>query len=85
MNDTQLYLAIGLPIVTVMLTWLASRAENNRNTDRLDRNIESLRGYIGTLKNELIAIRNDHHRDFVSLMSSMVPLHERMAKIEAEK
>jgi hypothetical protein len=82
MHNTQLYLAIGLPIMTVMLTWLASRAENNRNTDRIDRNIESLRADIGALKSEVIAIRNDHHKDFVSLMSYMVPLHERMAKIE---
>jgi hypothetical protein len=89
MNNTQLYLAIGLPMMTVLLTWLASRAELNRNVDRLDRSIETLRADImresaGT-RSELVAIRNDHHKDLVALMGYMVPLHERMAKLEAQK
>jgi hypothetical protein len=85
MNNTQLYLAIGLPMFTVLFAWLAGRAELNRNVDRLDRTMESLRSDIGSLKTELIAIRNDHHKDLVSLMGFMVPLHERMAKLEAQK
>jgi hypothetical protein len=77
MNNTQLYLSIGLPMLTIILTWLASRTELNRQIDRIDRSIE-------TLRTELVAIRNDHHKDLVSLMGYMVPLHERMAKIEAQ-
>ncbi len=78
MNNTQLYLSIGLPIMVFILTWLANRAEMNRHIDRIDRNLESVRS-------ELAAIRNDHHKDLVSLMSYMVPLHERMAKLESQK
>jgi hypothetical protein len=74
MNNTQLYLSIGLPMLTIILTWLASRTELNRQIDRIDRSLE-------TLRNELISIRNDHHKDLVSLMGYMVPLHERMAKL----
>lgn len=89
MNNTQLYLAIGLPMLTVILTWLASRAELNRNVDRIDRTLESMRNEItrenASLHAELVAIREDHHRDFVALMGYMVPLHERMAKIESQK
>jgi hypothetical protein len=74
MNNTQLYLAIALPMLTVILAWMANRSDLNRLSEKLDRNMESLRA-------ELIAIRNDHHKDLVSLMSYMVPLHERMANI----
>jgi hypothetical protein len=77
MNNTQLYLSIGLPMLTIILTWLASRTELNRQIDRIDRSIE-------TLRTELVSIRNDHHKDLVSLMGYMVPLHERMAKIESQ-
>jgi hypothetical protein len=75
MNNMQLYLSIGLPMVVFILTFLASRAEMSRHIDRIDRNLESLRS-------ELAAIRNDHHKDLLALMGYMVPLHERMAKIE---
>jgi hypothetical protein len=77
LNNTQLYLSIGLPMLTIILTWLASRTELNRQIDRIDRSME-------TLRTELIAIRNDHHKDLVGLMGYMVPLHERMAKIESQ-
>jgi hypothetical protein len=77
MNNTQLYLAIGLPMLTIILTWLASRTELNRQVDRIDRSMDALR-------TELVAIRNDHHKDLVTLMGYMVPLHERMAKIESQ-
>ncbi len=77
MNNTQLCLSIGLPMLTIILTWLASRTELNRQIDRIDRSIE-------TLRTELVSIRNDHHKDLVSLMGYMVPLHERMAKIESQ-
>jgi hypothetical protein len=89
LNNTQLYLIIGLPMLTVILAWLANRSDINRLSDKLDRNMESLRNGLtretAGLRAELIAIRNDHHKDFVSLMSYMVPLHERMAKIEARE
>ncbi len=76
MNNTQLYLSIGIPTLTVVLAWLANRSDLNRLSDKVDRNAEALRA-------EMTAMRNDHHKDFVSLMSYMVPLHERMAKLEA--
>jgi hypothetical protein len=78
LNNTQLYIAVALPMLTVILAWLANRSDINRLSEKLDRNMESLRA-------ELVAIRNDHHKDMVSMMSYMVPLHERMAKIEARE
>ena len=37
------------------------------------------------LRAEFAAMRSDHHKDFVPLMSYMVPWHERMAKLESGK
>ena len=78
MNNTQLYIAVALPMLTVILAWLANRADINRLSDKLDRNMESLRA-------EIAAMRADHHRDLVALMGYMVPLHERMAKLASRK
>jgi hypothetical protein len=89
LNNTLLYIAVALPMLTVILAWLANRSDINWLGEKLDRNTESLRTELtketASLRAELIAIRNDHHKDFVSLMSYMVPLHERMAKLEAQK
>ena len=75
MNNTQLYLSIGVPTLTVILAWLSNRSDINRLNDKVDRLAESLRA-------EMTAIRNDHHKDNLTLMGYMVPLHERMAKLE---
>ena len=66
MNNTQLYLSIGIPTLTVILAWLANRSDLNRLSDKVDRNAETLRA-------EMTAMRNDHHKDLVSLMGYMVP------------
>jgi hypothetical protein len=72
MNNTQLYLTIGIPTFTVILAWLSNRAELNRNIERVDRSLDALRS-------EIVALRNDHHKDNLALMGYMVPLRERMA------
>ena len=90
MNNTQLYLSIGIPTLTVILAWLSNRSDLNRLNDKVDRLAESvraetasvrseLRGEMASLRAELVAIRNDHHRDNTALMGYMVPLRERMA------
>ncbi len=76
MNNTQLYLTIGIPTFTVILAWLSNRADLNRSIERVDRSIDALRA-------EIVALRNDHHKDNLALMGYMVPLHERMAKLES--
>ncbi len=75
MNNMQLYLTIGVPILTVILAWLSSRYDLNRLNDKVDRLAESMRA-------EMTAMRNDHHKGNLTLMGYMVPLHERMAKLE---
>ncbi len=86
MNNTQLYLSIGVPTLTVILAWLSNRSDINRLSDKVDRMGEVLNGKIenqgSSLRAELTAIRSDHHKDNMALMGYMVPLHERMAKLE---
>ena len=76
MNNVQLYLTIGIPTLTVILAWVSNRSDNNRTNDKIDRLTESLHA-------EMTALRNDHHKDNLALMGYMVPLHERMAKLES--
>ena len=75
MNNIQLYSSTGIPTLTVILAWLSNRSDHNRLNDKVDHLVESLR-------TEMSAIRNAHHRDNMSLMGYRVPLHERMAKLE---
>ncbi len=78
MNNTQLYLSIGVPTLTVILAWLSNRSDLNRLNDKVDRLSEALHA-------EMTAIRSDHHKDNVALMGYMVPLHERMARLESHE
>jgi hypothetical protein len=81
MNNTQLYLSIGIPTLTVILAWLSNRSDINRLSDKVDRIGEVLHSKIdgqGTsLRTEMIAMRTDHHKDHLALMELMIPLHER--------
>ena len=89
MNNIQLYLTIGIPTITVVLAWLSSRSDNNRTNDKIDRVSEMLNAKMdregASIRAEIIAMRNDHHKDNMALMGYMVPLHERMAKLESER
>ena len=78
MNNTQLYLSIGIPTLTVLLAWLSNRSDINRLNDKVDRLGETLRSDMGSLRDslraEMTAMRNDHHKDNMVLMRYMVPL-----------
>ena len=78
MNNMQLYLSIGIPTLTVILAWLSNRSDINRLNDKLDSTAASLRA-------EIVAMRNDHHKDNLALIGYMIPLHERMAKLETRQ
>ncbi len=78
MNNTQLYLAIGLPtlasictLFTVIIGILLSRADHNRLSDKLDKLGEALRA-------EMITFRREMHQ-------YMVLLHERIVKVETKQ
>jgi hypothetical protein len=71
MNNTQLYLSIGVPTLTVILAWLSNRSDINRLNDKVDRLGDSLRA-------EMIAFRREVHAD-------LIMLHERVVKVETRQ
>jgi len=71
MNNMQLYLTIGLPMLLVLLAWLSNRADINRLSDKVDNRIDVLRAEMNGLRKEIY--------------EALIPLHERMARLEAGK
>jgi hypothetical protein len=71
MNNSQLYLSIGVPTLTVILAWLSNRSDINRLNDKMDKLGDALRA-------EMIAFRREVHAD-------LVMLHERVVKVETRQ
>ena len=75
MSNLQLYLSIGIPTFTVILALLISLFQNNRLSDKMDRQFENLGG-------RMDRIAEQHHKDVLMLMSEIVRLNDRVAKFE---
>ena len=71
MNNTQLYLTVGIPTFAVILAWLSNRADINRLNDKVDKLADSLRA-------EMIAFRREVHED-------LLMFHERVVKVETRQ
>ena len=92
MNNLQLYLSIGLPMLVFILTWLSNRAEMTKHIDRLDRQFESLRGEMTTLRrdinSDMNALRSGMNGDMVAFRrevhGDLLMLHERVVKVESK-
>ncbi len=74
MTNAQLYMSIAIPSVLVILSWVLVALSWMQQDKRLAR-IEFL---IDGMRSEMISLRDSIHRD-------MVPLHERMATVEARQ
>jgi hypothetical protein len=71
MNNTQLYLSIGIPSVLVLISWVTTFVQNSK----LDTKIELLRSEFAT---ETRAIRSD-----VNTITKLYGEHgERLARLE---
>jgi hypothetical protein len=89
MNNTQLYLTIGIPSfvafiswITVILAWLSNRSDINRINDKIDKLGDTLRAEMLALRREIaaemIAFRKEVHGD-------LILLHERVVKVETRQ
>jgi len=74
-SNLQLYLSIGIPTFTVILALLISLFQNNRLSDKMDRQFEKLADRMDRLAEQ-------HHKDILMLMSEIVRLNDRVAKME---
>jgi len=82
MNNTQLYLSIGIPTLTVILAWVSNRSDINRLNDKMDKLGEALRNEMLSFRrevaSEMIAFRREVHGD-------LIMLHERVVKVETRQ
>jgi hypothetical protein len=77
-TNGQYYLAIGLPSILVILSWLSNRSE----TAALCTEINGLRSEV---RGEVAQLRSEMHKDMMQLLTSMVSLHERVAVVESRQ
>jgi ABC-type phosphate transport system auxiliary subunit len=89
MNSTQLHMAIGIPSFLVLFSLLTNMLQINRLSDKMDRNYETLsvkldRSY-EKLSDRMDRLAEQQHKDSLALQGYMIPLHDRMAVIEAKQ
>jgi len=78
MNDTQLYLSIGIPTVTVILAWLSNKADMSAFRSELNALRAEMKADNSALRAEMINLRKE-------IYEALIPLHERMAVIEVKQ
>ena len=94
MNNTQLYLTIGIPSfvalfswVTVILAWLSNRSDINRINDKLDKQGDALWGGIDKigdgLRSEMRELRAEMSRRFDAVDAELRYFHGSIGKLDA--
>ena len=77
MTSAQFYLAIGLPIFSILLVWLGSTVANNRAINALGQRIDDLGQRIDDLRSEMRA-------GFAAVNARIDRLETRFDRIEDE-
>ncbi len=89
MNDTQLYLSIGIPTVTVILAWLSNKADMNTLRAAFNAHRAEVKADNSALRAEFKAEINALRAEMMNLRKeiyeALIPLHERMAVIEIKQ
>lgn len=85
MNNTQLFLAIGIPSLLVIMNMFQS----NRISDKVDRISEQLSAKVDRVSEQLGAkidrLAADNHRDHLMILRDQVELNERVARVEVKQ
>jgi hypothetical protein len=76
MNNLQLYLSIGIPTFAVLLAWLSNKADIRDSENRLSSKIDKVDSRIDVLRAEMNGLCKE-------IYEALIPLHKRMAKLEA--
>ena len=77
MTNSQLWLAIGIPSVLVVLSWIQQNARFSAMERRFEVIDQKFDGKFDSMRTEMITLRDTIHRD-------MITLHERVAVVEAK-
>ncbi len=82
MNNTQLYLSIGIPSLLVVLAWLSNKSDMSALRSEVKGEISGLRAEI---RSDMIALRAEMIGLRKEIYEALIPLHERMAVIETKQ
>lgn len=93
MNNTQLYLSIGIPTIAVTLAWLFNEFDINSLRAEIRYVKASLRAEIkyvesslrAEIKNVVTSLRAEMNALRREIHSGTIPLHERLAVVEAKQ
>ena len=93
MNNTQLYLSIGIPTLTVILAWLSNRSDINCLNDKVDRLGDSLRAEMTTFRRgtheSMLDFRRESHEATIGFRrevhEDLLMLHERVVRVETRQ
>jgi methyl-accepting chemotaxis protein len=84
MTSAQFYLAIGLPIFSILLVWLGSTVANNRAINALGQRIDDLGQRIGDLNQRIDDLRSEMRAGFAAVNARIDRLETRFDRIEDE-
>jgi hypothetical protein len=81
MTDLQLLLAIGIPSLLVVLSWISNNSRHDATNARIDR----MEGRFDGLESRLNELLEAVHGDSLELMRAITALHERVAVVETKQ
>jgi len=81
MTSAQFYLAIGLPIFSILLVWLGSTAANNRAINALGQRIDDLRS---EMRSGIGDLRSEVRAGFAGVNERIDRLETRFDRVEDE-
>jgi type VI protein secretion system component VasK len=81
LTNVQLYLAIGLPVFSILVVWLGSMMMNNRAINALSQRIDDLRSEMRTGTDDL---RSEMRTGFDGVNGRLDRLETRFDRIEDE-
>ncbi len=81
MTNLQLWLAIGIPSILILLTWLS----NNSRFERIEKRLEGHDKRFDDVSHRFDEVIANGHRDALQIMGAMTALHERVAVVEAKQ
>lgn len=86
MSNTQLYFAIGIPSILVILSWVTTLMQNNRLDAKLDRVAEGIRSDARADRKELIErldkLSDRIHTELQAFFKTICEIDSRVNRIE---
>jgi chaperonin cofactor prefoldin len=84
MSSAQFYLAIGLPIFSILLVWLGSTVANNRAINALGQRIDDFGKRFDDLGQRIDDLRSEMRAGFAAVNERIDRLEVRFDRIEDE-